>query len=98
MSRLSRWFSEFFRGRQPEARQPPSIGATTTRSRESVEPRPVLRSNPAESDSSRQRPSRLVHLGVDFGTCWSKLVLRDYEAATSRCFVVRPGKAYDAGT
>ena len=36
-------------------------------------------------------------LGVDFGTCWSKLVLRDYEAPEPRCFVVRPGSAFDAG-
>ena len=42
-------------------------------------------------------PLRHVHLGVDFGTCWSKLVLRDYQARTDRCFVVRPGSAFDAG-
>ena len=42
-------------------------------------------------------PLRHVHLGVDFGTCWSKLVLRDYQAPTERCFVVRPGDAFDAG-
>jgi len=34
--------------------------------------------------------SRLIHLGLDFGTCWSKLVLRDYEAPSLRSFVVRP--------
>ncbi len=39
-------------------------------------------------------PRRHVHLGVDFGTCWSKLVLRDYQASTDRCFVVRPGVAF----
>lgn len=42
-------------------------------------------------------PPRHVHLGVDFGTCWSKLVLRDYEARTDRCFVVRPGDTFNAG-
>jgi hypothetical protein len=34
--------------------------------------------------------SRLLHLGLDFGTCWSKLVLRDYEAPGPRAMVVRP--------
>jgi len=33
---------------------------------------------------------RHLHLGVDFGTCWSKLVLRDYEAPEDRSFVVQP--------
>ena len=32
---------------------------------------------------------RRLHLGIDFGTCWSKVVLRDYEANTPRAFVVR---------
>jgi hypothetical protein len=31
----------------------------------------------------------LIHLGVDFGTCWSKLVMRDYESPEPRAFVVR---------
>ena len=58
---------------------------------------------PMSVDASRTHargnslPPRHVHLGVDFGTCWSKLVLRDYEAPTDRCFVVRPGVAFDAG-
>lgn len=42
-------------------------------------------------------PLRHVHLGVDFGTCWSKLVLRDYQAPADRCFVVRPGDTFNAG-
>jgi hypothetical protein len=33
---------------------------------------------------------RHLHLGIDFGTCWSKLVLRDNEAPSDRCFVVQP--------
>ena len=50
---------------------------------------------PARSSSSGRRLLRRhVHLGVDFGTCWSKLVLRDYQAPTDRCFVVRPGNAF----
>jgi hypothetical protein len=40
--------------------------------------------------SSKPVGFRRLHLGVDFGTCWSKLVLRDYEANTPRAFVVRP--------
>lgn len=43
-----------------------------------------------------EKPSRLFHLGVDFGTCWSKLVLRDMQARTPRSFVVRPGQAFEA--
>lgn len=37
---------------------------------------------------------RHLHLGVDFGTCWSKLVLRDYEAREDRCFVVQPDERF----
>lgn len=33
--------------------------------------------------------TRRLHLGVDFGTCWSKLVLRDYQANVPQAFVVR---------
>lgn len=36
---------------------------------------------------------RRLHLGLDFGTCWSKLVLRDYEAPEDRCLVVFPAAA-----
>src|SRR5262245_21977607 len=32
---------------------------------------------------------RRIQLGIDFGTCWSKIVLRDYAANTPRAFVVR---------
>lgn len=56
-------------------------------------PSPAGRSR--EPQPARQRH---VHLGMDFGTCWSKLVLRDYEAPTDRCFVVRPGARFDAGS
>jgi len=60
---------------------------------------PTRAPEPPVRDSTR-RPGppryRHVHLGVDFGTCWSKLVLRDYEAPQDRCIVIRPGKAFDA--
>lgn len=58
---------------------------------------PVSEQPPATQARSVSLPPRHVHLGVDFGTCWSKLVLRDYQAPTDRCFVVRPGHAFDAG-
>src|SRR5262245_49631169 len=52
---------------------------------------------PASASAGRSQPtpaSRRLHLGLDFGTCWSKLVLRDYESAQPRCFVVRPPRSY----
>ncbi|MGE3843752.1 MAG: hypothetical protein AB7I50_19445 [Vicinamibacterales bacterium] len=52
--------------------------------------RRVLGADPAEA------PMRQLHFGVDFGTCWSKLVIRDYESPNPFAFVVRPGGA-DAG-
>ena len=58
---------------------------------------PVVVQPSAPQTPSDSLPPRHVHLGVDFGTCWSKLVLRDYQAPTDRCFVVRPGDPFDAG-
>ncbi len=58
---------------------------------------PVHLRPPAPQAQRGSLPTRRVHLGVDFGTCWSKLVLRDYQAPTDRCFVVRPGSSFDAG-
>ena len=60
-------------------------------------PAPVVVRPSAPQARGDSLPPRHVHLGVDFGTCWSKLVLRDYQAPTDRCFVVRPGDAFDAG-
>ena len=41
-----------------------------------------------------QTPARRLHLGVDFGTCWSKMVLRDYDARHDTCIVVIPPKQF----
>jgi hypothetical protein len=54
---------------------------------------PPISTTPTSRIDERQvgRPAtRRLHLGVDFGTCWSKLVLRDLESPQPRCFVVRP--------
>jgi hypothetical protein len=37
-----------------------------------------------------QLPTRLLQIGLDFGTCWSKMVIRDYEVAKPLAFGVRP--------
>jgi hypothetical protein len=34
--------------------------------------------------------TRRLHLGLDFGTSWSKMVLRDYDSAEPLCHVVAP--------
>jgi len=44
---------------------------------------------PAAPVLRKQPTGRLIHFGVDFGTCWSKLVMRDYQAPEPRAFVVR---------
>jgi hypothetical protein len=44
-----------------------------------------------EEKQSRELPQRRVHLGIDYGTSWSKLVFRDMEArGGERSIVVRP--------
>lgn len=72
----------------PRVLEPQAVSARPTH----VPERPIRRS-PQRSEPPRYRH---VHLGVDFGTCWSKLVLRDYEAAQNRCIVIRPGKNFEA--
>ncbi len=49
-------------------------------------------SEPRDTAAPRREdvPERWFHLGVDYGTCWSKLVLRDYEAPTNRAYVLSP--------
>jgi len=37
-----------------------------------------------------QLKERHLHLGLDFGTCYSKLVLRDYDAREDKCLVIVP--------
>jgi hypothetical protein len=96
-NRFSRWLSALFGGRG-ESDEVPRTRALKSVTSQQVGPRTGAPSAEVRSQSREQRPSRLVHLGVDFGTCWSKLVLRDYEAPTPRCFVVRPGNRHDAGT
>lgn len=41
----------------------------------------------------KELPKRLLQVGLDFGTCWTKIVVRDYEAAKPTAFVVRPSGA-----
>lgn len=70
-------------GSTKEARPKPGV---QTGARAERAPGPVAPPKPRADD----RPWHHVHLGLDFGTCWSKLVLRDCRAASDRCFVVPP--------
>jgi hypothetical protein len=81
MSRFGEFLRRLFVGRPAEPvseRMPPAFPAATT-----------PKSKPGHKPGSPSFTRRL-HLGVDFGTCWSKLVLRDLESPQPRCFVVRP--------
>ena len=61
---------------------------STHRRPESQSGKPQTASKPTRPIVGEPKP-RHIHLGIDFGTCWSKIVLRDYEANTQRAFVVR---------
>jgi hypothetical protein len=74
-------FSDFLR-RLFGGGTPPSSVSTT--------PAPRVDKRPTDRPTTRR-----LHLGVDFGTCWSKLVLRDLESPQPRCFVVRPPTTFE---
>ncbi len=56
-------------------------GAEVTLAPAPRDPRPEERSS---------WPDRQFHLGLDFGTCWSKMILRDYEAPSDRAYLLSP--------
>lgn len=45
---------------------------------------------PKGKTAKKELPPRLLQIGVDMGTCWSKIVVRDYETSSPFAFVVRP--------
>lgn len=71
-----RWFRRLFG-------PPPTDGKR-------LEPAPPAPVEPSEPNP-RERPRRRLHLGVDYGTAWSKLVLRDCASPRGEeAFVLRP--------
>ena len=72
-------------GEQPELPPQPRVASQ----RPTASAPPIAAAEPTARPSAPPQP-RHLHFGMDFGTCWSKLVLRDYEAPSPRCFVVQP--------
>jgi hypothetical protein len=57
--------------------------------------KPVDDHGPARTDTGSREPerplvSRRIHIGIDYGTSWSKLAFRDYGLDSHRSFVVTP--------
>jgi hypothetical protein len=66
-----------------------SVRRPVARAVSSQKTQPKPSSAKLQTRSRNESATRSVQLGIDFGTCWSKIVIRDYEANTDRAFVVR---------
>lgn len=83
-----------FAPKEPEPRRtkapmpPPQMSKAGLPENTPKPPRPRVRGE--QPPESKELPPRLLQIGVDMGTCWSKIVVRDYEASSPLAFVVRP--------
>ena len=80
MSRLSEFLRRLLGGRSSES--PSEVSLSGSQVTNPTSTLGLKRGGPS--------PTRRLHLGLDFGTCWSKMVLRDLESSQPRCFAIRP--------